>query len=103
MRFFAKTVRAVHAVNDFSFYPISEDAVFSAGIFATMMLALDWLNLNARELLGGNPAPQVFFWDAGGLSRVLDNAPTFLEFVLKFTLPFLVPMPMIVWLLYFRG
>ena len=52
-----------------------------AGIFATMMPALDWLNANARELLGQNPAPQIFYWSAGGLSSVLDNAPTYLGFL----------------------
>jgi len=75
------TKKSVRAANDFNFHPISEVAILFAGIFATMMPALDWLNLNARELLGENPAPQVFFWGAGGLSSMLDNAPTYLGFL----------------------
>ncbi|HVU27445.1 MAG TPA: sodium:proton antiporter [Verrucomicrobiae bacterium] len=75
------TPKSVHAANEFNFHPIQEVAILFAGIFATMMPALDWLNVNARELLGGNPAPEVFYWSAGGLSSVLDNAPTYLGFL----------------------
>jgi Na+/H+ antiporter NhaD/arsenite permease-like protein len=162
------TKKPVHEANDFSFHPIVEVAVLFAGIFATMLPALDWLNANAREILGANPSPGIFFWSAGGLSAVLDNAPTYLgflsalfgvtgakeisgllaqnpahilavsigsvffgaatyigngpnfmikavaehqkvrapsfpEFIFKFTLPFLLPMLIAVWLLFFRG
>ncbi|MGA9453656.1 MAG: sodium:proton antiporter, partial [Verrucomicrobiia bacterium] len=31
------------------------------------------------------------------------RVPTFLEFVFKFTLPFLLPALLVVWLLFFRG
>lgn len=75
------TNKSVHEANHFTFHPIQEVAVLFAGIFATMMPALDWLNANARELLGQNPAPQIFYWSAGGLSSVLDNAPTYLGFL----------------------
>jgi Na+/H+ antiporter NhaD/arsenite permease-like protein len=133
-----------------------------------MMPALDWLGLHAKELLGANPSPGIFFWGTGGLSAVLDNAPTylgllsalfgtsgatdisgllaqhpahvlavsigavffgaatyigngpnflvkaiadqekvpapgFLGFVFKFTLPFLLPALITIWLLFFRG
>jgi len=74
------TPKPVHAANQFSLHPVREVAVLFAGIFATMMPALDWLNQNARELLGQNPAPGIFFWCAGGLSGVLDNAPAYLGF-----------------------
>lgn len=162
------TPKAVHEANRFDLHPIREVAVLFAGIFATMMPALDWLNVNARELLGADPSPGVFYWGTGGLSAVLDNAPTYLGFlsalsgvtgtsdisglmaqnhlhllaisvgavffgaatyigngpnfmvkaiadrqgvrtpsfpgfVLKFTLPFLLPVLVTVWLLYFRG
>ena len=43
------TKKSVHEANDFNFHPILEVAVLFAGIFATMMPALDWLNLNARK------------------------------------------------------
>jgi Na+/H+ antiporter NhaD/arsenite permease-like protein len=162
------TKKSVHAANHFNFHPIQEVAILFAGIFATMMPALDWLGLHAKELFGANPSPGIFFWGAGGLSAVLDNAPTylgflsalfgtsgateisgllaqhpahvlaisigavffgaatyigngpnfmvkaiadqekvptagFLGFVFKFTLPFLLPMIITIWLLFFRG
>ncbi len=164
------TRKSVHEANHFNFHPIQEVAVLFAGIFATMMPALDWLGLHAKELLGANPSPGIFFWGTGGLSAVLDNAPTylgflsalsgatgtkeiaellgqnagalnvlaisvgavffgaatyigngpnfmvkaiadqekipmpgFLGFVFKFTLPFLLPVLITIWLLFFRG
>jgi Na+/H+ antiporter NhaD/arsenite permease-like protein len=164
------TQKSVHAANHFNFHPIQEVAVLFAGIFATMMPALDWLGLHAKELLGASPSPGIFFWGTGGLSAVLDNAPAylgflsalsgatgaqeiaellgqnagalnvlaisvgavffgaatyigngpnfmvkaiasrekipmpgFLAFVLKFTLPFLLPALITIWLLFFHG
>jgi Na+/H+ antiporter NhaD/arsenite permease-like protein len=32
-------------------------------------------------LLGNNPSPGIFYWSTGGLSAVLDNAPTYLGFL----------------------
>ena len=75
------TRKSVHEANHFNFHPIQEVVVLFAGIFATMMPALDWLGLHAKELLGANPSPEIFFWGAGGLSAVLDNAPTYLGFL----------------------
>jgi Na+/H+ antiporter NhaD/arsenite permease-like protein len=75
------TPKSVHAANHFNFHPIREVAVLFAGIFATMMPALDWLNLNARLLLGDQPSPGIFFWGTGILSSALDNAPTYLGFL----------------------
>jgi Na+/H+ antiporter NhaD/arsenite permease-like protein len=75
------TKKSVHAANHFSFHPVREVAVLFAGIFATMMPALDWLGLHAKELLGASPSPGTFFWGAGALSSVLDNAPTYLGFL----------------------
>ena len=164
------TRKSVHAANDFNFHPIQEVAILFAGIFATMMPALDWLGLRAKDLLGSHPSPEIFFWGTGCLSAMLDNAPTylgflsalfgatgakdiaellgqntgalnvlaisvgavffgaatyigngpnfmvkaiagqekipvpgFLGFVFKFTLPFLLPVLITVWLLFFRG
>jgi Na+/H+ antiporter NhaD/arsenite permease-like protein len=75
------TPKSVHAANDFNFHPIQEVAVLFAGIFATMMPALDWLGLHAKDLLGASPSPGIFFWGTGGLSAMLDNAPTYLGFL----------------------
>jgi Na+/H+ antiporter NhaD/arsenite permease-like protein len=75
------TPKPVQVANHFNFHPVREVAVLFAGIFATMMPALDWLNLNARWLLGDQPSPGICFWGAGGLSSGLDNAPTYLGFL----------------------
>jgi Na+/H+ antiporter NhaD/arsenite permease-like protein len=75
------TKKRVHEANSFNFHPIKEVAILFVGIFATMMPALDWLAGNAKELLGQNPAPGIFYWGAGSLSSVLDNAPTYLSFL----------------------
>src|SRR5665213_4021217 len=66
------TKKSVHEANHFNFHPILEVAILFAGIFATMMPALDWLAANAREILGTSPHPGIFFWSAGTLSAVLD-------------------------------
>lgn len=73
------TPRLVHEVNDFSFQPLKEVAILFAGIFATMIPALDWLQVNAPRL--GELTPGLFFWSSGALSSVLDNAPTYLSFL----------------------
>ncbi|MBP9903233.1 MAG: sodium:proton antiporter [Verrucomicrobiota bacterium] len=73
------TRKTVHAANHFDFHPIQEVAILFVGIFATMMPALDWLQANAVKL--GDPTPAFFFWGSGGLSSVLDNAPTYLSFL----------------------
>jgi len=162
------TAKSVHEANRFQFHPIQEVAILFAGIFATMIPALDWLDVNARALLGAHPVPGVFYFGTGMLSGVLDNAPTYLSFlsalfgtsgaqgigellsgntlnlvaisigavffgaatyigngpnfmvkaiadhekvrtptfpgfIWKFTLPFLLPMLVVVWLIFFRG
>jgi Na+/H+ antiporter NhaD/arsenite permease-like protein len=74
------TKKSVHEANGFNFHPLQEVAILFAGIFATMMPALDWLQLHAGEVLGHTPLPGVFFWGTGSLSAVLDNAPTYLAF-----------------------
>ena len=73
------TRRAIHQANHFDFHPLREVAVLFVGIFATMMPALDWLQSNASTL--GVPTVGLFYWLAGTLSSVLDNAPTYLTFL----------------------
>jgi Na+/H+ antiporter NhaD/arsenite permease-like protein len=73
------TRESVHKANHFNFHPIQEVAILFAGIFATMMPALDWLKVNAATL--GDPTPAFFYWASGTLSSVLDNAPTYLSFL----------------------
>lgn len=64
--------------NRFSFGPIIEVAVLFAGIFVTMIPALQILNVNGKNL--GVTEPWQFFWATGMLSSFLDNAPTYLTF-----------------------
>lgn len=68
-----------HAANDFSFAPIKEVAWLFAGIFATMMPALDFLALQSGRI--GIHSEMQYFWLTGALSSVLDNAPTYLAFL----------------------
>ena len=75
------TKKSVHAANEFNFHPVIEVAVLFAGIFATMIPALAWLDHRGSTLLGHNPTPGIFYWGTGGLSAVLDNAPTYLGFL----------------------
>ncbi len=65
--------------NEFTFTPIKEVAILFAGIFATMVPALDWLALNADRI--GIRTPGQFYWASGILSSFLDNAPTYLNFL----------------------
>ncbi|HUF09911.1 MAG TPA: sodium:proton antiporter [Rhodothermales bacterium] len=68
------------AANDFNFGPIKEVAWLFVGIFLTMQPALelirDFANTNAETL-----TVSMFYWGTGGLSGVLDNAPTYVSFL----------------------
>ncbi len=72
------TSREAHRANDFTFAPIQEVSWLFAGIFATMLPALDYLDVHAGQM--GISSPMHFYWLAGGLSAILDNAPTYLAF-----------------------
>jgi Na+/H+ antiporter NhaD/arsenite permease-like protein len=76
---FLTTKKEIHEKNDFNFVPLKEVAVLFAGIFATMVPALDWLELHAASI--GIVTPGQYFWGSGLLSSVLDNAPTYLSFL----------------------
>lgn len=73
------TKKEIHRKNEFSFLPIKEVAILFLGIFATMVPALDWLELHSASV-GINSVGQ-FYWGTGILSSVLDNAPTYLNFL----------------------
>jgi len=66
--------------NEFNFEPIKEVAFLFIGIFATMIPALaligDFAKSNASEF-----SVSKFYWMTGALSGVLDNAPTYLNFL----------------------
>jgi Na+/H+ antiporter NhaD/arsenite permease-like protein len=70
---------ALRRANHFTFHPILEVAALFAGIFVTMLPALDLLHSRGAEL--GVREPWQFFWATGALSSFLDNAPTYLTFL----------------------
>jgi Na+/H+ antiporter NhaD/arsenite permease-like protein len=73
------TPKVVHAENAFSFAPIKEVAFLFAGIFATMMPALGYLEQHGVEF--GFTRPLQYYFASGSLSAVLDNAPTYVNFL----------------------
>ncbi|MCX7834448.1 MAG: sodium:proton antiporter [bacterium] len=73
------TSHKIHHDNDFTFHPIKEVALLFVGIFATMIPALQYLELHASEM--GIQTPGMFYWMTGMLSSFLDNAPTYLTFL----------------------
>jgi Na+/H+ antiporter NhaD/arsenite permease-like protein len=72
------TPRALRALNGFTWEPILEVAILFAGIFATMVPALEFLKEHSRDF--GVSQPSQFFWLTGTLSAFLDNAPTYMTF-----------------------
>ncbi len=73
------TPKRIHEANAFNFLPIREVAWLFVGIFATMVPALDYLEIHAGQL--GLDSEMKFFWLTGTLSAALDNAPTYLTFL----------------------
>ena len=73
------TPRPVHEENHFSFGPIKEVALLFAGIFMTMLPALDYLSQHGQQF--GFVQPLHYYFASGSLSSVLDNAPTYANFL----------------------
>jgi Na+/H+ antiporter NhaD/arsenite permease-like protein len=73
------TPKSVHAANEFGFGPIREVAFLFVGIFVTMMPALGYLEAHGREF--GFERPMQYYTSTGALSAVLDNAPTYVNFL----------------------
>jgi Na+/H+ antiporter NhaD/arsenite permease-like protein len=70
--------RHIRDANLFTYGAIIEVAALFVGIFICMQPALQLLGAKGSEL--GLTSPAHFFWAAGSLSSVLDNAPTYLVF-----------------------
>ena len=66
--------------NEFNFEPIKEVAFLFIGIFATMIPALELIGAYA-ETHAAEFSVSRFYWLTGSLSGVLDNAPTYLNFL----------------------
>jgi Na+/H+ antiporter NhaD/arsenite permease-like protein len=75
---FFLTSREVHRLNAFSLGPILEVGLLFAGLFACLVPIELGLGLRAHDL----PLQRSWqlFWVSGGLSAVLDNAPTYAAF-----------------------
>jgi Na+/H+ antiporter NhaD/arsenite permease-like protein len=72
---YALTPREVHRLNAFSLDPILEVGLLFAGLFVCLVPIELELSARAHEL----PLRQAWqlFWVSGGLSGILDNAPTY--------------------------
>ncbi|MEO1495656.1 MAG: sodium:proton antiporter [Planctomycetota bacterium] len=68
----------VRVENSFNYHAILEVAALFSGIFICMQPALQILGVQGSQL--GIDTPMEFFWITGGLSSVLDNAPTYVVF-----------------------
>jgi Na+/H+ antiporter NhaD/arsenite permease-like protein len=73
----------LHRENVFQFAPIREVALLFVGIFAAMVPALNYLSNHAQERTFNRllNTPGQFYFASGGLSAVLDNAPTYMTFL----------------------
>ena len=68
--------------NEFEFEPIKEVAFIFIGIFFTMMPALQLVGAFAASPEGKAMIDvNVLYWGTGALSGVLDNAPTYVNFL----------------------
>jgi Na+/H+ antiporter NhaD/arsenite permease-like protein len=74
----AVTPTRVREANGFHYGPLREVAILFVGIFITMMPAIEALRVIAPSLPVNSPVG--LFFMTGGLSSVLDNAPTYLIF-----------------------
>ena len=72
------TRKQVHESNDFNFGPVREVGFLFVGIFLTMIPALQILQSGQVVKM---TTPLQYYFATGGLSSVLDNAPTYLSFM----------------------
>jgi Na+/H+ antiporter NhaD/arsenite permease-like protein len=66
--------------NEFDFEPIKEVAFLFIGIFATMIPALQLVAYETHRY-GEKLTADIFYWGTGIFSAILDNAPTYLNFL----------------------
>jgi Na+/H+ antiporter NhaD/arsenite permease-like protein len=83
------TRRATRHANEYSWHPMAEVAAVFAAIFITIVPVIAMLRAGQHGVLApllslvapaGRPIDAAYFWLTGGLSSVLDNAPTYLVF-----------------------
>ena len=82
----AFTPQRIRVENEFTWFPIKEVAILFIGIFITMIPCLKILEAGAqgpaRPIVEILQAPYHYFWATGILSAFLDNAPTYLTFLM---------------------
>ncbi|MBX9737071.1 MAG: sodium:proton antiporter, partial [Phycisphaerales bacterium] len=71
--------REIYRANEFTFFPVKEVGLLFLGIFATMIPALGYLAAHGPAL--NITSPTQYYFLTGSLSAVLDNAPTYLNFL----------------------
>jgi len=82
MAAYHKAERKIWHENGFSLEPLKEVVFIFIGIFFTMMPALAHISHFARSAQGqALITPLTLYWGTGLLSGVLDNAPTYLNFL----------------------
>lgn len=78
------TAADVRETNEFDWFPIKEVAILFAGIFMTIIPALEILKAGEHGALAfiirNVQSEASYFWASGILSSFLDNAPTYLTF-----------------------
>ncbi len=74
------TPRGVREFNQFNYAAILEVAALFIGIFIAMQVPVEVLKASGAEITSVLNQPWHFFWITGGLSSVLDNAPTYVVF-----------------------
>jgi Na+/H+ antiporter NhaD/arsenite permease-like protein len=83
------TSKEIHRANHFSWEPLQEVAKLFFGIFVTVIPVITILDAGLEGALAplvslvtvqGQPQNGTYFWLSGGLSSILDNAPTYLVF-----------------------
>lgn len=75
---FVITDKRIRIDNQFNFGAIAEVACLFIGIFLTMQVPVEILQIQGADL--GLSKPLHFFWATGVLSSFLDNAPTYIVF-----------------------
>jgi len=76
---YAVASREIHRANGFNLFPVKEVGLLFVGIFVTMAPALGYLDTHGSEM--GLDSPTALYFATGLLSGVLDNAPTYLNFL----------------------
>jgi Na+/H+ antiporter NhaD/arsenite permease-like protein len=74
------TRRSVRESNRFDYAAIIEVAALFIGIFIAMQVPLEVLKAQGDSIAAALTETWMYFWITGGLSSMLDNAPTYLVF-----------------------